>query len=171
MSDFLKQISGGVIARVHRNMQALFAPEAIEQLFPGTPAPYVSLDLETEEPEPLHVFTWGTAREFDVKRNLTGGYFNVGFHVRVSLIATASSPEEASRIANNYQAIAFQMTLADPTLGGEVHELMVPQAEESVAWADYDGKRHAGYLLDYEARVLVVASEKVRSILEGIDNE
>lgn len=167
----IDQISTLPIARIDKNMRALFAPEALEVLCPGIPAPYVSLDLDTPEPRPLHVFTWGTAREFSVDRELTGRFFNVGFHVWVTLVASASTSDEAARVANNYQSVAVQMTLADPTLSGCAYEVMVPQVRESDAWADADGRRHAGYLLDYEVHVLVAASKEVQTILERIENE
>lgn len=160
-------IAEPVVAKLHENIETLFSPDALAVLCPGIPAPFVSLDLETPEPKPLHVFTWSTVREFSVAKELTGHLFNIGFHVWVTLVATASTPEEAARIANSYQAVALQMTLADLTLDGVAYELMVPQVKESDAWADHDGRRHAGYLLDYEAHVLVGASDAVKAILRS----
>jgi hypothetical protein len=167
----IDQITANIIDRIDKNMHALFAPDVVEELCDNIPAPYVSLDLETYEPRPLHVFTWGTARDFDVSRGLTAGFYNIGFHVYVTIVASSSTSEEAARIANNYQAIAIQMTLADPTLGGAAYEVMVPQVQEAQSWFDQDGKRHAGYLLDYEVHVMVQTSKTIKQILKGLEYE
>lgn len=167
----IEQITAAAIDRINRNMHALFAPDVVEELCDNVPAPYVSLDVQTYEPKPLHVFTWGTAFDFDVSRGLTADIHNIGFHVYVTLLASSSTPEEAARVANNYLAIAVQMTLADPKLGGEAYEVMVPQIKEADTWADQDGKRHAGYLLDYEVHVMRAANETIQKILKGLDNE
>lgn len=167
----LEQITADVIDRIDRNMHALFAPDVVGSLCDNVPAPYVSLDVQTYEPKPLHVFTWGTAFNFDVSRGLTAGIYNIGFHVYVTLLGSSSTSEEAARVANNYLAIAIQMTLADPTLGGKAYEVMVPQVKEAETWADQDGKRHAGYLLDYEVHVMVSTNKTIQEILKGLNNE
>lgn len=168
MSKRVGQITAPAIVRVYADMQALFSPEALEVLSPGTPAPQVTLDLPRDKPYPLHVFVWGLPRDFAIEEILTaqGDALEVSFHVWVTFIATSSTAEEASRIANEYLGIALQVTLCDTFLGGLASQVMLPQVKESDAWKDEDGKRHAGCLLDYEIRVHFARSKAAADILE-----
>lgn len=166
-AKYKSKLAAPVVRKIYDNVQKLFSKDALAELCPGIPVPKVSLDLDTQEPAPLHVFVWGTARTFSVGQELTGGLYNIGFHVFVTLVATASTSEDAAEIANNYQELALQMVLADPTLGGAAYELMVPQVEDSDAWVDHNGRHHAGYLLDFEAHVLLEASAAVKKILQS----
>lgn len=168
MSKRVGQITAPVIARIYADMQALFSPEALEALSPGTPAPQVTLDLPRDEPYPLHVFVWGLPHDFAIEEVLTGmgDVLDVSFHVWTTLIATSSTTEEAARIANEYLGIALQVTLCDTFLGGLAREVMLPQIKEADAWKDEDGKRHAGCLLDYEVRVHFTRSKAAADILE-----
>lgn len=161
----IPDVAGPAIARINADIEALF--EHIDKLVPGTPKPRVTLDLPASDPEPLHVFTWGTARDFGVTGLLSGQVVQVTFHVWVTVVATASTSEEAARIANAYQAIALQVPLVDTDLGGVVEELGIPQVKESDTWADQSGHRHAGYLLDFEASVNVSASHEAAKIIGG----
>lgn len=160
-------VAGPSIARILSDAEALYDASSIAQLCDNVPAPRVTLDLPASEPEPLHVFVWGTARDFGVLGMLTGSIYRVSFHVWLTVVATASTADEAVRIANAYQAIALQITLCDTTLGGLAEEIGAPAIKESDTWADADGRRHAGYLLDYEVAVLVTASSAARSIIEA----
>ncbi|RDB70675.1 hypothetical protein C1876_02885 [Eggerthella sinensis] len=160
----IPDVAGPAIARVHADLRELFA--RIGELAPGVPAPRVTLDLPASEPEPLHVFAWGTARDFGIAGLLSGNVCRITFHVWVTVVATASTPEDAARIANAYQAVALQVPLVDTQLGGAVEEIGAPQVKEADAWGDADGRRHAGYLLDFEAAVHVSASPEARDIIE-----
>lgn len=168
MSKQVGQITAPVIARIYADMQALFAPEALEVLSPGTPAPQVTLDQPQDKPFPLHVFVWGLPSNFAIEEILTaqGDVLEISFHVWATLIATSSTAEEAARIANEYLGIALQVTLCDTFLGGLASQVMLPQIKEADAWKDEDGKRHAGCLLDYEVRVHFARSKAAADILE-----
>lgn len=163
----MPDVAGPAIARVHADLEALFS--RLDELAPDVPRPRVTLDMPGSEPEPLHVFAWGTAREFGVAGLLTGSVLMVTFHVWVTVASTASTPEEASRIANAYQAVAMQIPLVDTQLGGAVDEIGAPQVKEADAWGDADGRRHAGYLLDFEAAVKVAASPEAARIIEEMN--
>lgn len=160
----IADVAGPAIMRVHADLEALFS--RISELAPNVPRPRVTLDLPGSEPEPLHVATWGTAREFGVLGFLTGGVLEVTFHVWVTVAATAPTSDEATRIANAYQAVAMQLPLVDIDLGGAANEIGVPQVKEAESWGDSDGRRHAGYLLDYEVSVNVAASPEAARIIE-----
>ena len=160
-------VSENAIARIDRDLRLLFSKSSLDILYPDVPAPLVTLDLIGIDPEPLHVFTWGTARDFSVAGSLSGQIISIEFHVWVTLVATASTSDEAARIANAYQAIALQMTLCDTTLGGEVDEVFVPSVKESDSWADQDGRRHSGYLLDFGVKKYVEASGEAYEILNA----
>ena len=160
----IADVAGPAIMRVHADLEALFS--RISDLAPNVPRPRVTLDLPGSEPEPLHVATWGTAREFGVSGFLTGGVLGVTFHVWVTVAATAPTSDEAARIANAYQAVAMQLPLVDIDLGGAANEIGVPQVKEAESWGDSDGRRHAGYLLDYEVSVSVAASPEAARIIE-----
>lgn len=160
----IPDVAGPAIERVHADLRALFA--RVEDLAPGVPSPRVTLDLPASEPEPLHVFTWGTARDFGIAGLLSGNVYRVTFHMWVTVVATASTPEDAARIAAAYQAVVLQVPLVDTQLGGAVEEIGAPQVKEADAWGDADGRRHAGYLLDFEAAVHVSASPEARDIIE-----
>lgn len=168
MSHPVCEISAPVIARIYEDMRALFAPEALKVLSPGTPAPQVTIDMPRDEPYPLHVFVWGIPRDFAIEEILTaqGDVLEISFHVWATLIATSSTSEEAARIANEYLGIALQVTLCDTFLGGLAIQVMLPQVKEEDAWKDEDGKRHAGCLLDYEVRVHYTRSKVAADILE-----
>lgn len=168
MSRPLERTFAPIIARVYDDIRALFAPEALKLLAPDTPAPHVSLDLDRDEPYPLHVFVWGIAHDIAIERVLTnnGDALEIGFHVWVTLIASSSVPEEAVRIANEYFGVALQVTMCDTFLGGLAREVMLPQVKEAEVWRDEDGKRHAGYLLDYEVTVTLTRSATAADILE-----
>ena len=160
----IPDVAGPAIARVHADLQALFG--RLDELAPGIPKPRVTLDLGTPEPEPLHVFTWGTAREFGIAGLLSGRVCKVTFHVWVTVVASASTSEEAARVANAYQAVTLQVPLVDTQLGGTVIEIGAPQVKEADAWCDADGRRHAGYLLDFEAAARVAASGDAEEIIK-----
>lgn len=168
MSAALDQIIAPVIERIYGDIEILFSEDALKELTPGTPAPFVSLDLDRDEPLPLHVFVWGNAHDFAIEKALTnnGDAIEVGYHVWITLIATASQPEEAARIANEYLGVALQVTMCDTFLGGLVREVMLPQIKEAVAWKDEDGRRHAGYLLDFEVLTTLMRSNAAVTLLE-----
>ena len=128
----MPDVAGPAIRRVHADLEALLS--RVGELAPGTPAPRVTLDLPGSEPEPLHAFVWGTAREFGVAGLLTGSVLQVTFHVWAT-----------------------------------VDEIGAPQVKAADAWGDADGRRHAGYLLDFEATVRVPASHEAARIIKEID--
>lgn len=167
MSDAM-DVSGKAIVRVHESMRRIFSEDVIESVLPGQgiPAPRVTLDLPGQEPEPLHVFTWGTARDFEPEGFLTGAYMQCTFHVWVSLIASASSSERAAEIANAYQALALQLSLNDPLLGGLCIDAEAPAVREAEAWSDQSGRRHAGYLLDFGYTTQIQAAKAVADVLK-----
>lgn len=162
-----QDVAGAAIQAVYGHLKKIFDEEVMSQVFPGIPVPRVSLDMPGDEPEPLHVFVWGTARNFDAEGFLSGSYIEASFHVYVTVIATASTAERASEIANAYQALALQLVIVDPLLGGLVTDSLAPKIEESATWVDSTGSRHAGYLLDIGYTKYISASEAVaRAIKE-----
>ena len=160
-------VAGEAIARVHAAMQALFAPDVLPEIVEGVPVPRVTLDMPGDEPEPLHVFTWGTARDFGAEGFLSGAYIEASFHVWITVVATASTSDEAARIANAYQAVVMQLPLNDPTLGGICSDALAPTVRESDAWGDADGRRHAGYLLDLGYSKIIQAAPAAASALRA----
>lgn len=166
MSDYDPQaIAGPVISKVFDNLQKIFSKDVLNSVFPDVPVPMVSLDLPGSEPEPLHVFVWGTARDFDTEQFVTGAHMEISFHVWVTVIATSSTSEDASRIANKYQSMVMQMSLCSPTLGNIASDAFSPKIKEAESWADVDGRRHAGYLIDLGYSVIVSASPFVAQAL------
>lgn len=161
-----QDVSGPAIERVESHLRKLFAADCLGQVFPGVPAPRVTLDLPGDEPEPLHVFVWGTARDFDAESFVTGAVMEASFHIWVTCIATASTSEDAAHVANAYQAMVVQMCLADPTLGGLCSDALSPVVKEADAWADADGRRHAGYLMDLGYTVNIQLSPKVAAMIK-----
>lgn len=162
----MRSVAWDAIARLYEDVTALYGSDTV---LDGHAKPRVTLDLPGSDPEPFHVFVWGTPRDFDVAGMLTGSVVLVTFHIWLTCIASGSTAEDAAACANRYQAIAMQVPLCDVTLGGAVRELGAPQVREAEAWADPDGKRHAGFLLEYEASVPVSADAECLSIIEGIN--
>lgn len=160
-------VSGRAIERVHADLSALFGN--LDRLAPGIPAPRVTIDLPSAEPDPLHVSVWSAPRDFGVTGTLSGCVIEVTYHIWVTLVATGSTAEAAAKVANAYQAVAVQLPLVDNDLGGSVNEVGVPQVKEADAWADSDGRRHAGYLLEYQVSTTVCASEDARRIIKEIE--
>lgn len=146
MNALTAGITGPAIARIHRDAQLAFAalPDDVRE-------PRVTLDLPGAQPEPFHVFTWGTARDFGIAGMLTGNIVKVTFKVRMTLVASGDTADAACDAANAYLAQAVQIALCDNDLGGAVDEVGWPQIVEGDAWADADGRRHAGYLVEFEA--------------------
>jgi hypothetical protein len=165
----IKPVAGPVIDRVHADLEALFS--RISELAPGVQEPRVTIDLPATDPEPFHVFVWGTAREFGVSGALTGCILTVTYHIWVTVVATGATSADAARVANAYQAIAMQVPIIDTQLGGTVEEIGIPQVREADAWADQNGSRHAGYLLDFEVAVNVAADATAAKIIKEMNNE
>ena len=161
-----KDITGPAILRIYEDAKAIFDEGALDG---SVPAPRVTLDLPATDPEPFHVFVWGQAREFVNVTFLTHKVYLVTFKVRMTLVASGSTPEDAARIANAYLAKAVQITLCDTQLGGAAEELGVPQIVSSDAWVDQSGRRHAGYLLEYEVSKSVAADPAIENLLGGIE--
>lgn len=162
-----EDVAGKAIAKVLDHLKKIFSKDIIDDIYTDIPAPRVTLDLPGAEPEPLHVFVWGTARDFDAEQFLTGAHMEASFHVWVTVLGSSSTSEEASRIANAYQALVMQMCLIDPLLGGIASDAYSPVIKESESWADTSGRRHAGYLIDLQYSVEISASEAVaRAIKE-----
>ena len=159
-------ITGAAIERIHADAVAVFAGENLPE---GLTAPRVTLDLPATDPEPFHVFTWGQARQFTNVGFLTHKVYSVTFVVRMTIVASGSTPEDAARTANEYLARAVQITLCDTQLGGAVEEVGVPQIVSSDAWADQSGRRHAGYLLEYEVSKTVAADPAIEELIGGIE--
>ena len=63
----------------------------------------------------------------------------------------------------------MQITLCDTQLGGAADEVGVPQIASSDAWADQSGRRHAGYLLEYEVSKTVAADPAIEELIGGIE--
>lgn len=166
MTSRVTDIAGSAIERVFSSMRKIFSEEVLRAVYPDVPAPRVTLDMPGSEPEPLHVFVWGTARDFDAESFLTGACMEASFHVWVTLVASASSSEEASRIANAYQAMALQLCLCDPLLGGLCTDATAPTVKEADSWADSSGRRHAGYLLDFCYSTSIQAAKEVANVLK-----
>lgn len=159
-------ICGPAIERIYKDSVAVFAAENLPE---GLTAPRVTLDLPATDPEPFHVFTWGQARQFTNVGFLTHKVYQVTFIVRMTLVASGSTAEDAARIANEYLARAVQITLCDTQLGGAADEVGVPQIVSSDAWADQSGRRHAGYLLEYEVSKTVAADPAIEELIGGIE--
>lgn len=159
-------ICGPAIERIYEDSVAVFAGENLPE---GLTAPRVTLDLPATDPEPFHVFTWGQARAFTNVGFLTHKVYQVTFIVRMTLVASGSTAEDAARIANEYLARAVQITLCDTQLGGAADEVGVPQIVSSDAWADQSGRRHAGYLLEYEVSKTVAADPAIEELIGGIE--
>lgn len=159
-------ICGPAIQRIYEDSVAIFAGENLPE---GLTAPRVTLDLPATDPEPFHVFTWGQARQFTNVGFLTHKVYQVTFIVRMTLVASGSTAEDAARIANEYLARAVQITLCDTQLGGAADEVGVPQIVSSDAWADQSGRRHAGYLLEYEVSKTVAADPAIEELIGGIE--
>lgn len=159
-------ICGPAIERIYEDSVAVFAAENLPE---GLTAPRVTLDLPATDPEPFHVFTWGQARAFTNVGFLTHKVYQVTFIVRMTLVASGSTAEDAARIANEYLARAVQITLCDTQLGGAADEVGVPQIVSSDAWADQSGRRHAGYLLEYEVSKTVAADPAIEELIGGIE--
>lgn len=157
-------LTGPAIERIHRDARLIFDADALPG---GLPAPRVTLDLPATDPEPFHVFTWGTAREFGVAGLLSRQVVMVTFRVRMTLIGSGSTAEEAAAVANAYLARAVQVTLCDTTLGGTVEEVGWPQVTASEAWADQSGRRHAGYAIEYECSKAVAADPAIAELIGG----
>lgn len=159
-------ICGPAIERIYEDSVAVFAAENLPE---GLVAPRVTLDLPATDPEPFHVFTWGQARQFTNVGFLTHKVYQVTFIVRMTLVASGSTAEDAARIANEYLARAVQITLCDTQLGGAADEVGVPQIVSSDAWADQSGRRHAGYLLEYEVSKTVAADPAIEELIGGTE--
>lgn len=163
MMDF-QMLARPAIERIDRDARLVFDAGALPG---GLTAPRVTLDLPATDPEPFHVFTWGTAREFGIAGLLSRQVVMVTFKVRMTLVASGSTPEEASDIADAYLARAVQVTLCDTNLGGAVEEVGWPQIVEADAWADQSGRRHAGYLLEFECSKTVAADPAIEELIGG----
>lgn len=164
--SIVTDICGPAIERIYADSVAVFAAENLPE---GLTAPRVTLDLPATDPEPFHVFTWGQARQFTNVGFLTHKVYQVTFIVRMTLVASGSTAEDAARIANEYLARAVQITLCDTQLGGAADEVGVPQIVSSDAWADQSGRRHAGYLLEYEVSKTVAADPAIENLIGGIE--
>lgn len=164
--SIVTDICGPAIERIYEDSVAVFAAENLPE---GLVAPRVTLDLPATDPEPFHVFTWGQARQFTNVGFLTHKVYSVTFIVRMTLVASGSTAEDAARIANEYLARAVQITLCDTQLGGAADEVGVPQIVSSDAWADQSGRRHAGYLLEYEVSKTVAADPAIEELIGGIE--
>ena len=164
--SIVTDICGPAIERIYADSVAIFAAENLPE---GLTAPRVTLDLPATDPEPFHVFTWGQARQFTNVGFLTHKVYSVTFIVRMTLVASGSTAEDAARIANEYLARAVQITLCDTQLGGAADEVGVPQIVSSDAWADQSGRRHAGYLLEYEVSKTVAADPAIEELIGGIE--
>lgn len=162
MSGIVELIAWAPVERIHRDAEALFAAGL---LGPDVPRPRVTLDLPASDPEPNHVFTLTNAHDFTVEGFLSNRTVRIAFDVDVVCVATAGTVEEAARVANAYQSLLFQLTLADPDLGGTVAEVGAPQVADYRTWADDDGRRHAGYRLSYNMTKDVAASEAARAAI------
>ena len=159
-------ITGPAIERIYADALAVFDAAVLDD---GIPVPRVTLDLPSTDPEPFHVFVWGQAREFTSVGFLTSDVYLVSFKVRMTLIGSGSSSEDAARVANSYLATAVQITLCDTQLGGLVEEVGVPQITASEAWADQSGRRHAGYAIEYEISKTVAADPAIKNLLGGLN--
>lgn len=169
MTRIVPDIAWEPISRMTADLQALFA-ECAGLLGEDVPEPRVTLDLPASDPEPFHVFALSNARDFEVTGYLTGNIVKLAFWIDVVCVATATSVEEAARIANAYQSLLVQVPLVDPLLGGTVEEVGAPQVADYRTWADSDGRRHAGYRMGFNVSKYAQAVEACREILEGMDN-
>lgn len=152
-----------VIERIYADIQKIYADaEALD----GAPEPRVTMDLPAADPEPNHVFVWGTARDFGVAGSLSNLTIEVTYHVWLTVVATGTTADMAAERANRYQSLALQIPLTDEQLHGPLcNEVGVPQVRESDAWADPEGRRHAGYLLDFEVSKYVSPDEHIASLI------
>lgn len=168
MTRAVPDIAWEPICRIQADVKALF--DATEQLLgDDVPSPRVTLDLPAENPEPLHVFTLSCGRNFAVAGFLSNRIVRMTFDIEVVCVATATTMEEAARIANAYQSLLVQIPLVDPTLGGYVREIGAPQVVDYSTWTDhYDGKNHAGYRLSFNVCRDVWAVDAARQVIEGI---
>ena len=164
--SIVTDICGHAIERIHADAVDVFAGEILPD---GLTAPRVTLDLPATDPEPFHVFVWGQARQFTNVGFLTHKVYQVTFLVRMTLVASGSTAEDAAHVANEYLARAVQITLCDTQLGGAADEVGVPQIVSSDAWADQSGRRHAGYLLEYEVSKTVAADPAIEELIGGIE--
>lgn len=167
MTRVVPDIAWEPIAHLTEDLAALFARTA-DLLGDDVPEPRVTLDLPASDPEPFHVFALSNARDFEVAGYLTGSVVKLTFWMDVVCVATATSIEEAARIANAYQSLLVQVPLCDPLLGGSVEEVGAPQVADYRTWTDADGRRHAGYRLGFNVSKYVQASAACREILEGM---
>lgn len=152
-----------VVERIYQDIRAIYADE---EALDGAPEPRVTMDLPAADPEPNHVFVWGTARDFGVAGSLTNRIVAVTFHVWLTVVATGTTADMAADYANRYQSLALQIPLCDSELQGRIcTEIGVPQVRESDAWADPDGRRHAGYLLDFEVSKYVSPDSHIESLI------
>lgn len=158
-------IFGSAVQRIHEDAQAIFSGENLPE---GLTAPRVTLDLPSTDPEPFHVFTWGQVREITNVTFLTHNVYLLTFKIRMTLVASGSTAEDAARVANLYLANALQITLCDNQLGGAADEVGVPQVVSSDAWADQSGRRHAGYLIEFEVSKSVKALSRIKRLLASI---
>ena len=166
MTRLVPDIAWEPISRMTADLSALFAQTA-QLLGEDVPEPRVTLDLPASDPEPFHVFALSNVRDFEVAGFLTGNVVKLAFWIDVVCVATATSVEEAARIANAYQALLVQVPLADPLLGGTVEEVGAPQVADYRTWADPDGRRHAGYRMGFNVCKYARAVEAVRALIEG----
>ena len=164
----IPEVATACLARVHADVAALFDPD--NGLLPdGTPYPRVTLDMPRGEMEPLHVFTWGHTRDFEVEGFISGQVVRARFKVRVTAVATAPTTEDAAELASRYLDLLVQVTLCDTTLGGLAEEIGWPQVAEASAWVDDSGRCHSGYVVEYEISNLVAASPDAAAVLRGLD--
>lgn len=168
MMGRMQQVAGPAILRMLADVEAVMANTA-DLCGEDVRKPRVTLDVPGEQPEPFHVAVHGEARDFGIAGALTGAVIGVTFHIWVTAVASGPTAEAAVATANEYQALLLQIPLNDVTLGGTVDELGAPQVREAESWSDPDGRRHAGYLLEFEALKRVAASPDVARILEAIE--
>ena len=169
MTRAVPDIAWEPIVRMRADLGALFS-RCAELLGDDVPAPRVTLDLPASDPEPFHVFALSNARDFEVAGFLSGSIVRLAFWIDVVCVATATSVEEAARIANAYQSLLVQVPLCDPLLGGTVEEVGAPQVADYRTWSDADGRRHAGYRMGFNVCKYAQASQACREILEGMEN-
>ena len=168
MTRAVPDIAWEPVCQVHADVRALFGATS-ELLGEDVPAPRVTLDLPADNPEPLHVFTLSCGRNFEVADFLSNRIVRMTFDIEVVCVATATTMEDAARIANAYQSLLVQVPLVDPTLGGTVREVGAPQVVDYSTWTGHpDGKSHAGYRLSYNVCRDVWAVESARRVIERI---
>lgn len=168
MTRIVPDIAWEPIARIVADLGALFAKTS-DLLGGDVPEPRVTLDLPASDPEPFHVFALSNVRDFEVVGFLSGSVVKLAFWMDVVCVATATSVEEAARIANAYQSLLVQVPLCDPLLGGKVEEVGAPQVADYRTWTDADGRRHAGYRLGFNVSKYVQACGSCREIIEEME--